>query len=576
MIHQLFPYLKGYRLFAVLAPLAIVVEVVLEILLPYLMARIIDIGIAEKDMGFVLRTGGLMVLMAVVSLLFGALAGRFAALAAMGFARNLRQGLFDRIQSFSFSNIDKFSTASLITRLTTDVTSAQNVLQMMLRMLVRSPIMLVMATTMAVVINRRLALVFFVAIPVMAGFLALIMSQAFPRFQKMLKKMDGMNAIVQENLIAIRVVKAYVREGHESEKFKQAAAELRDTQRRAESLVVGTMPLMQLVMYASMIAIAWFGGGMIIAGDMLPGEFMGFLSYVTQILISLMMFGMIFVNLVTSRASVARILEVLEELPGIREAEETALLTEAADNSITFENVSFGYAGADGAKILDGIDLAIRPGETVGIIGGTGAGKTSLVQLIPRLYDPLDGRILLGGTDVRDYSLEALRSSVSMVLQKNVLFSGTILENLRWGDTDASMEAIEDACRAAQAYDFITAFPDGFETRLGQGGVNLSGGQKQRICIARALLKNPRVLILDDSTSAVDTATDEAIRDALRSRLPGVTTLVIAQRIASVMEADRIVVMDDGRIDAIGTHAELFASSAIYREVCDSQQKGVA
>lgn len=576
MIHQLFPYLKGYRRFAVLAPLAIVLEVVLEILLPYLMARIIDIGIAEKDMGFVLRTGGLMVLMAVVSLLFGALAGRFAALAAMGFARNLRQGLFDQIQSFSFSNVDKFSTASLITRLTTDVTSAQNVLQMMLRMLVRSPIMLVMATTMAVVINRRLALVFFVAIPVMAAFLALIMSQAFPRFQKMLKKLDGMNAIVQENLIAIRVVKAYVREGHESEKFKQAAAELRDTQRRAESLVVGTMPLMQLVMYASMIAIAWFGGGMIIAGSMLPGEFMGFLSYVTQILISLMMFGMIFVNLVTSRASVARILEVLEEVPGIREADDTPLLTAAADNSIVFENVSFGYAGAEGARILDGIDLAIRPGETVGIIGGTGSGKTSLVQLIPRLYDPMEGRVLLGGTDVRDYSLEALRSSVSMVLQKNVLFSGTILENLRWGDPDASMEAIEAACRAAQAYDFIIAFPDGFETKLGQGGVNLSGGQKQRICIARALLKEPRVLILDDSTSAVDTATDEAIRDALRLRLPGVTTLVIAQRIASVMDADRIVVMDDGRIDSVGTHEELVATSAIYREVCESQQKGVA
>jgi ATP-binding cassette subfamily B protein len=576
MIKKLFPYLKGYGIYAVLAPLAIILEVVLEIFLPFLMARIIDIGIGGNDMDYVLRTGALMVAMAICSLGFGALAGRFAALASMGFARNLRQGLFDHIQEFSFANVDRFSTASLITRLTTDVTSAQNVLQMMLRMLVRSPIMLVMATTMAIVINRRLSIVFFVAIPVMVFFLGIIMSKAFPQFQKMLKKVDRMNSIVQENLIAIRVVKAYVREDHENEKFRTAAGELRDAQRKAERIVVVTMPLMQLVMYACMIAISWFGGNMIIGGTMLTGEFMGFISYVTQILISLMMFGMIFVSLVMSKASVTRIIEVLDEVSEITEPQGTLLQESIPDNSITFEGVSFGYGGPEGAMILDNIDLSIRAGETIGIIGGTGSGKTSLVQLIPRLYDVQKGRVLVGGVDVKDYSMESLRSSVAMVLQKNVLFSGTILENLQWGDPTASQEDIEAACRAAQAYDFIVSFPDGFQTRLGQGGINLSGGQKQRLCIARALVKKPRVLILDDSTSAVDTNTDRRIRNEFSKGLSGVTTIIIAQRIASVMDADRIIVMDEGRIDGIGTHEELLDTSAIYREVCDSQQKGVA
>lgn len=576
MIKKLFPYLKGYGIYAVLAPLAIILEVVLEIFLPFLMARIIDIGIGGNDMDYVLRTGALMVAMAICSLGFGALAGRFAALASMGFAKNLRQGLFDHIQEFSFANVDRFSTASLITRLTTDVTSAQNVLQMMLRMLVRSPIMLVMATTMAIVINRRLSIVFFVAIPVMVFFLGIIMSKAFPQFQKMLKKVDRMNSIVQENLIAIRVVKAYVREDHENEKFRTAAGELRDAQRKAERIVVVTMPLMQLVMYACMIAISWFGGNMIIGGTMLTGEFMGFISYVTQILISLMMFGMIFVSLVMSKASVTRIIEVLDEVSEITEPQGTLLQDTIPDNSIIFEGISFGYGGPEGAMILDNIDLAIRAGETIGIIGGTGSGKTSLVQLIPRLYDVQKGRVLVGGVDVKDYSMESLRSSVAMVLQKNVLFSGTILENLQWGDPTASQEDIEAACRAAQAYDFIVSFPDGFQTRLGQGGINLSGGQKQRLCIARALVKKPRVLILDDSTSAVDTNTDRRIRNEFSKGLTGVTTIIIAQRIASVMDADRIIVMDEGRIDGIGTHEELLDTSAIYREVCDSQQKGVA
>lgn len=576
MIKKLFPYLKGYGIYAILAPLAIILEVVLEIFLPFLMARIIDIGIAGNDMDYVLRTGALMVAMAICSLGFGALAGRFAALASMGFAKNLRQGLFDHIQEFSFANVDRFSTASLITRLTTDVTSAQNVLQMMLRMLVRSPIMLVMATTMAIVINRRLSVVFFVAIPVMIFFLGVIMSKAFPEFQKMLKKVDRMNSIVQENLIAIRVVKAYVREDHENEKFRTAASELRDAQRKAERIVVVTMPLMQLVMYACMIAISWFGGNMIIGGTMLTGEFMGFISYVTQILISLMMFGMIFVSLVMSKASVTRIIEVLDEVSEITEPQGKLLQEAIPDNSITFEGISFGYGSPEGAMILEDIDLSIQPGETIGIIGGTGSGKTSLVQLIPRLYDVQKGRILVGGLDVKDYSIESLRGSVAMVLQKNVLFSGTILENLQWGDSTASQEDIEAACRAAQAYDFIVSFPDGFQTRLGQGGINLSGGQKQRLCIARALVKKPRVLILDDSTSAVDTNTDRRIRNEFSKSLSGVTTIIIAQRIASVMDADRIIVMDEGRIDGIGTHEELLQTSSIYREVCDSQQKGVA
>ncbi len=576
MITRLFSFFGEYKKYAVLAPLTIVVESILEILIPYLMAKIIDVGIANGDMRYVLTVGGMMMLMAMLGLACGAAAGRFAAVAAMGFAKNLRHALFEKVQAFSFSNMDKFGTPSLITRLTTDVTNTQNVVMMMLRMLVRAPIMLVCATCIAVYINARLSLVFFAAIPFLAMGLFIIMTKAFPRFQVMLKNYDKLNSTVQENLTAIRVVKAYVREGDENEKFREAAEQLRNSQRRAEKLVIFTMPLMQFVMYACMVSIVWFGGNMIIVGSMQTGELMGFLSYVSQILMSLMMVAMVFISIVISKASVSRILEVLEEDVDIRDAAERPVDEKRADASIRFEDVTFSYGKDQEHPVLSHINLSICSGETVGIIGGTGSGKSTLVQLIPRLYDVQGGRILLGGVDVRDYPLAELRDSVAMVLQQNVLFSGTIKENLKWGNESATDEEIVEACKAAQAHDFIAAFPEGYDTLLGQGGVNLSGGQKQRLCIARALLKKPKVIILDDSTSAVDTNPDSKIRTALSEKLSETTTIIIAQRITSVMDADKIVVMDDGRIDAVGTHEELIETNLIYREVYESQQKEVA
>ncbi|NLV63169.1 MAG: ABC transporter ATP-binding protein [Clostridiaceae bacterium] len=573
MIRKLFPYIGKYKIYAILAPIAVIVEVFLEVNIPRIMAKIVDIGIANRNLDYILKMGAMMIIMALASLILGALAARFASVASSGFAKEIRRNMFYKIQDYSFANMDKFPTSSLITRLTTDVTNTQMTFMMMIRMMIRAPIMLIMATFMAVSINARLSLVFMFAIPFMAIALYFIATRAYPKFRAMFKKLDRMNAVIQENLIGIRVVKAFVRGEYEEEKFKDIADQVRETQLRAERTVIWNMPIMQFAMYGCMLAISWFGGNLIISGNMLEGELMGFISYVTQILMSLMMISMVFVMLVISRASVSRIVEVMDEKPDITEKPDPEVLLE--DGSIRFENVSFGYGGPDGNKVLENINLNIKSGEVAGIIGGTGSAKTTLVQLIPRLYDVIDGRVFVSGRDVRDYSLKTLRNAVAMVLQKNVLFSGTIKENLKWGNENASDEEIIEACKAAQAHDFIMSFPNGYDTVLGQGGVNVSGGQKQRLCIARALLKKPKIIILDDSTSAVDTVTDAKIREALKKNLAGTTVIIIAQRIASVIDADKIIVMDDGKINAIGSHKNLIETNPIYREVYESQQEGV-
>ena len=558
-----------------LCPLAVLGEVLLETRIPLLMSRIVDQGIPAGDMGYVVRTGLLMIAMALLSMACGMATSRFGSVASMGFGSELRRGLFGKIQSFSFKNLDRFSTASLVTRMTTDVNNTQNALLMCLRMLMRAPMMFICATAMAWSINASLMKIFFVAVPVLVAALAVISTRAFPRFQAMLKKYDGLNASVQENLIAIRVVKAYVRARHEKEKFEGSSDDLMEASMRAERIIIFNTPIMQLTMYSCIIAVLWLGGRQIMVGSMLTGELMSFISYISQILMSLMMISMAFVNLVMSRASISRITEVLDEQPDI--TDDGAQPGPAVENGqVTFEKVAFRYDAASAENTLEGVDFTIPSGCTVGIIGGTGSAKTSLVQLIPRLYDATEGRVLVGGRDVREYTLSTLRDAVSMVLQKNVLFSGTIRDNLRWGNENATDQQIIAACKAAQAHDFIMSFPDGYDTDLGQGGVNVSGGQKQRLCIARALLKAPKILILDDSTSAVDTATDALIREAFATYLPGTTKIIIAQRVTSVCDADMIVVMEDGHIDAIGTHEELMASNDIYRDVYESQQQGVA
>ncbi len=575
MIKTLFPYTKRFQKYGLLAPLCVIGEVLLEISIPRLMSRIVDVGIPSQDIGYIVRLGLLMTLLALSGMVLGALSSRFAALASMGFGCELRRAAFHNVQNYSFSNVDKFSTASLVTRLTTDVTNTQNAYQLVIRMLVRAPVMLVSATWMAFSINSSLVIVFLVAIPVLALSLYCLIRLSYPRFISMLHRYDDLNRSVQENLIAIRVVKAFVRADYEKQKFQKSNDELMESSIAAERIVITMMPIMQLVVNGCILAILWFGGQMIIGGRMLSGDLISFINYVTQILMSLMMIGMAFTQLVMARASMQRLAEVIEEKPAITGAAKgqgPAL----KDGSVEFRHVDFKYNPKSENETLKDICLSIRSGETVGILGGTGSAKSSLVQLIPRLYDICGGELLVGGHPVAEYELEVLRRGVAMVLQKNVLFSGSIRDNLKWGNPNATDEQIVAACKAASAHDFISSFPDGYDTDLGQGGVNVSGGQKQRLCIARALLAHPKILILDDSTSAVDTATDAAIRAALKTSLAGATKIIIAQRVASVCEADKIVVMEDGQINAVGTHEELLQSCEIYRQVWESQQKGVA
>lgn len=570
-MRKLFPFARKYSFYAILSPVFIVCEVMMEVRIPFVMAKIVDYGIMRRDISLIYDKGLEMLVMAFISLTCGALAARFAAVAGIGFGSEVRKGVFNRILDFSFANIDRFSTPSLITRLTTDINMVQNTFMMMLRMFVRSPLMLVSAVIYAVRINVRLASVFFAAIPLMAVVIAIFGNIAFPRFKKMFEKYDKFNASIQENLIAIRVVKSFVRSRYEKEKFRVSNDDLKKASVNAEKLMTIASPFMMLMMYSCIVAVLWFGSKLILRHGMQVGELSSFISYITQILMSLMMLSVVFVMSVISKASVSRLCEVLDEVPDISDADADASL-EVADGSVEFRNVSFRYG--DGKNILENISLSIKPGETIGIIGGTGSSKSSLVQLIPRLYDATEGEVLVGGHPVKKYTIENLRKSVSMVLQKNLLFTGTVEENLRWGDENATLNEIRRVSDIAQADGFVSGFSQGYATDLGQGGVNVSGGQKQRLCIARALLKKPKILILDDSTSAVDTSTDSKIREGLKKYRPGTTTIIIAQRIHSVESADRIVVLDNGRIDAVGTHAELLESNEIYKEVYISQLEG--
>lgn len=574
MIKKLSPYIGEHKLYAFLTPVMIVGEVALELMIPLMMAGIVDVGIqGDGGIGYTVRMGLLMILMATLALIFGALGGKFAAMAGMGFAKNLRQGLFEKVQEFSFGNVDKFSTASLVTRLTTDVTHAQNAFMMILRMAIRAPIMLIGATIMAVMINPQLSLIFLIATPVLAFSLYLIGRKAFPRFRQMLERYDKLNEKVQDFIVNIRVVKAFVREDYEEQKFMDSAENVRKAQVNAEKLIILNMPIMQLTIYTCIVAILWFGGNMVIDGTFYIGQLSSFIMYIMQVLISLMMISMIFIMVIISRASLSRIVEVLDEKPVLDDAlSDTSL--QLVDGSITFEQVDFSYNDDPNNLVLKNINLQINAGETVGIIGGTGSAKTTLVQLIPRLYDVLNGKITVGGHNVIDYKLDTLRDQVAMVLQNNVLFTGTIKENLKWGNANAADAEVEEAAKAAQAHDFIQSLPNGYDTILGQGGVNVSGGQKQRLCIARALLKKPKVVILDDSTSAVDTATDQLIRTAFKEKLRGVTTIIIAQRITSVSDTDRIIVLDDGQVNGFDTHENLLKTNKIYQEIYQSQGKG--
>lgn len=571
MVKRLLKSVREFKKDALLTPFFVVLEVVMEVIIPMVMALLIDKGIDGQDMAAIWKYGIILVLCAMLALVFGAAAGTFAARASTGFARNLRHDMYYNVQNFSFSNIDKFSTGSIVTRLTTDVTNVQNAFQMCTRIAVRCPVMLVFALFMAMKINSRMALVFLAVLPILAIGMGILTKVVGPVFERAFKIYDRMNTVVQENVRGIRVVKTYVREDHETEKFEGVSGMLYRTFSKAQKTMAGVMPLMQFCMYACMLLISWFGARLIVVGSMTTGELTSMFSYAMQILMSLMMVAMVFVMITMAKASAERVAEILDEQPDLHNPANP--IHEVKDGAIEFDDVSFSYKGDERKLALKNVNLHIKAGQTVGILGGTGSAKSTLVQLIPRLYDTTHGTVKVGGVDVRDYDIEALRDQVAMVLQKNVLFSGTIKENLRWGDENASDEELERVCRLAQADEFIQQMPDKYDTHIEQGGSNVSGGQKQRLCIARALLKKPKILILDDSTSAVDTKTDALIRKAFAEEIPDTTKIIIAQRVSSVQDADQIVILDGGTVQAVGTHDELLAANTIYQEIYNQQNR---
>lgn len=572
MIRTLAKEIKEFKAASIATPLYMVLEVLMEMIIPFLMASIIDKGVNAGDMQYIFKTGGFMIVFAVIGLLAGLAGGRYGAKASTGLARNLRETMFNNIQTFSFSNIDKYSTAGLVTRLTTDVNNVQMAYQMLLRMFVRAPFSMICAMAMAFYINARLASIYLVAVIILGVILFFIMTNATKYFRQAFPKYDDMNASVQENVSAIRVVKAYVREEEETTKFKKTSENIYRIFLKAENNIIYNAPIMQLTVYTCILLISWIGAKMIVADSLTTGEMMSLLTYCMNILMNLMMVSMVFVMVSMSTAGAQRIAEILNETSDLSNPENPVY--EVEDGSIAFKNVDFAYKKDSQEPVLKDINLEIHSGETIGIIGGTGSAKTSLVNLISRLYDVTAGEILVGGKNVKEYDMETLRNQVAVVLQNNVLFSGTILDNLRWGNKDATEEECERACRLACADEFIQRFPKKYETYIEQGGNNVSGGQKQRLCIARALLKKPKILILDDSTSAVDTATDAKIRKAFAEEIPNTTKLIIAQRVSSVQGADRIIVMDEGRINGFGTHEELLETNEIYREVYESQTQG--
>ena len=575
MVKKLSQSIREYKKYAILTPICVAAEVILEIIIPLLMANLIDDGIYGGEMNMVYKIGLELILCAVLSLIFGMLSGKFAAKASSGFAKNLRKDLYYKVQDFSFTNIDSFSTSSLVTRLTTDVTNVQNAFQMIIRIAVRTPLMLITSLFFAISISPRLSMVFLVIIPILAIGLYLIITKVHPIMKRVFRTYDDLNNVVEENVAGIRVVKSFVIEEKEKKKFGKVSKSIFDDFSKAEKLMALTSPLMQFAIYFCILAISWFGAKIIIESGMTElttGELMTMFTYSIQILSSLMMLSMVMVMIAISKSSAERIVEVLNTESDIKDPKKP--ITEVKDGSIEFKNVAFSYVNSKKKECLKNINVSIKSGETVGIIGGTGSGKSSLVNLIPRLYDVTEGELLIGGENVKKYHIETLRNEVSCVLQKNVLFSGTITENIKWGDENASDEDVKRVCKLAQADEFVSQFPNGYDTYIEEGGTNVSGGQKQRLCIARALLKHPKILILDDSTSAVDTKTDSLIRKAFREEIPNTTKIIIAQRISSVEDCDKIIVMDKGTINGIGTHEELLKNNEIYREVYESQTKG--